>query len=151
MIQDPNMMQGPEMDDEPLNENDPGFQAILQFCMSALYENGAAKDLAKGLKAAPDPATGLFDAAYKIIDIAGERIEEPMDEELLPLLAIVILQEIAEIGEAAGIQYKGSDMAMALRKMIVQFLEEAGLDPTELNAAMDQVDTSVFDQAEALE
>lgn len=146
MMQNPNMMQESEMDDAPLNEDDPTFQAILQFSMSALYENGAAKDLANGLKSAPDPATGLADAAYKIIEIAGSRVEGEMDEELLPLLAIVILQEIVEIGESAGIQYKGSDMALALRKMILQFLEESGLDASQLSAAMDQVDTSVFDQ-----
>lgn len=134
-------------DNQPLNEEDPVFLDYLRFCMTALYEKGAAKGVAQTLKSASDPATGLADTAYNILNIAGDKVDGELDEELLPLLAITLLQEVAEIGESAGVQYQGEELADALKMMILRFLQESGYDASQLESAMSQVDKSVFNQA----
>ena len=136
-------------DDEPLDDGHPVFVAALDFAMKALYESGAARGVADSLESAPSPSQGLSDVSYQIIEIVGERIGEELPEELLPLLAIAIMQEVAEIGEAAGVAYQPSDLAEAFKAMILRFLREQGLDSSELEAAMAQVDPSVFNSAGA--
>ena len=145
--QDP-AMQDPMMDDgEELNEDDPAFQAALQFAMQALYENGAARDVAAGLQSAPDPVSGLADTAYEMVSVVDERTEGQVPDELIVLLAVAILQEVAEIGEAAGVDVSPNNVAEAFKQMLLRFLGEQGLNTTELEQAMAQVDPSVFQQA----
>jgi hypothetical protein len=152
--QDPAMMQqSAEMEDEDpnaegeLNENDPGFRAALEFSMKALYEDGAAQGVAEALTSAPDPVQGLADTAYEIVSISTERVEQEIDPETLPLLAILVLTELGDIGEAAGVAYEPAQIAEALKQMILRFLQEQGADTSELQAAMDQVDPSAFNAA----
>jgi hypothetical protein len=157
MAQDPNMMQDPAMmedpmaagmdDDEPLNEDDPAFQAALQLAMQALYENGAARDVAQSLRSAQDPVQGLADTAYEMVSVVDERTEGQVPDELLILLSITILQEVAEIGEAAGVDTSPTTLAEAFKQMLLRFLGEQGMDTTQLQQAMDQVDPAVFQQA----
>ena len=157
MMQDPmaaeagmgDMMTG-EMepgDDEPLNEDDPIFQSALQLAMQALYENGAARDVAESLKSAPDPVMGMADTAYEISSVVNERVDNEVPDELLPLLAITILQEVAEIGEAAGVDTSPNNVAEAFKQMLLRFLGEQGLDTSQLEQAMADVDPAVFEQA----
>jgi hypothetical protein len=136
-----------EGDDEPLNEDDPVFQSALQFAMQALYESGAAKDVAQSLKSAPDPVMGMADTAYEITSVVGERVDGELPEELLPLLAMTVLQEVAEIGEAAGVDTSPTNVAEAFKQMLLRFLGEQGMDTTQLEQAMAEVDPAVFEQA----
>ena len=57
-----------------------------------------------------------------------------------------ILQEVADIAEAAGIQLKGSEIATAMKQMILRYVGEQGMDTTQLSAAMDDVDPAEFDR-----
>jgi hypothetical protein len=70
---------------------------------------------------------------------------------LLALLATNILEEVASIAEAAKIPVKPSDLAMALKQMILRFLGEQGVDTTQLQQAMDQVDPEEFNRMAAQE
>lgn len=148
------MMPGEMMeadDDEPLNEDDPAFQSALQLAMQALYQNEAARDVAQGLRSAQDPVQGLADTAYEIVSVVDERTEGAVPDELIVLLSITILQEVAEIGEAAGIDTSPTVLAEAFKQMLLRFLGEQGLDTTQLQQAMDEVDPSVFQQSEEAE
>lgn len=143
--------QGAPMSGEPQGQdedpnNNPAYVGALRFAMQALYENGAAEGVAKSLRMARDPAEGLANTAYEIMGIVEERTDGAVPDELLVLLATRILEEVADIAEAAGIEVRGSTVAMALKQMILRYLGEQGMDTTQLAQAMDQVDPSEFDR-----
>ena len=135
----------------PDPDSDPGYQQAMAFSMEALYGQEAAKNVAKSLKTGGDPSEALANTAYEIVSIVDERTEGAIPDELLVLFASNILEEVAEIGEAAGMQYRPSDVALALKQMILRFLGEQGVDTTQLQQAMDQVDPEEFNRLEAEE
>ena len=148
----PGMQAAPEMQGEPeKDESDPGYQAALEFAMKALYSDKAAKDIAKALRTAQDPVDALSTISYEIMSIVDERTQGAVPDELLALLATNILEEVASIAEAAKIPVKPSDLAMALKQMILRFLGEQGVDTTQLQQAMDQVDPEEFNRMAAQE
>lgn len=130
----------------PDPDTDPNYIAALKFAMQALYQNDAAQGVAKSLRNAQDPVEGLANAAYDITSIVEERTQGAVPDELFALLATKILQEVADIGEAAGMNYKPSDIALALKQMILRYLGEQGMDTTQLQQAMDQVDPEEFNR-----
>ena len=148
----PGMQAAPEMQGEPeKDESDPGYQAALEFAMKALYSDKAAKDIAKALRTAQDPVDALSTISYEIMSIVDERTQGAVPDELLALLATNILEEVASIAEAANIPVKPSDLALALKQMILRFLGEQGVDTTQLQQAMDQVDPEEFNRMAAQE
>ena len=140
------MMEEPESD-EPLDEENPGFKAALKIVLQGLYEAGAAEDVLAAINSAPDRVEGLASTTYEMIAVATENSEPEIDAEYLPLLGITVLGEIAEIAEAGGNPFKASELAQALKQMVLRMLQEAGADTAELQAAMEQVDPSAFDAA----
>lgn len=138
-------------DEGPDPDADPGYQQAMAFSMEALYGKEAAKNVAKSLKTGRDPVESLANTAYEIVSVVDERTEGAIPDELLVLFASKILEEVAEIGEAAGVQYKPSDVALALKQMILRFLGEQGVDTSQLQQAMDQVDPEEFNRAGAEE
>jgi hypothetical protein len=129
------------------DENNPVFQQALTLAYEALYKGEAAKDVAKTLKAAPDAAAGMADVAYNITSIVDERTDGGVPDELIALLGMRILEEVGEIADAAGLDPQPEDVAGAFKDMILRFLGEQGMDTTQLQQAMDQVDPAVFRQA----
>lgn len=132
--------------DEVDPDSDPNYVMALKFAMQALYENGAAENVAKSLRGSRDPVEGLADTAYEITSIVEERTNGAVPDELFALLATRILQEVADIAQAAGIQLRPADIALALKQMILRYLGEQGVDTSQLQQAMDQVDPSEFDR-----
>ena len=133
-------------DDGP-DESNPSFQAAMEMAMEALYGKGAANDVATQLKAAPDIVEGMANVAYEISSVVDERTDGEVPDELIVLLGMNILQEVADIAEAAGVAPKPRDVAESFKQMLLRFLGEQGLDTTQLQQAMDQVDPAMFDQA----
>lgn len=143
------MAGAPEMEDAeggPDPDSDPNYRTALKFAMQALYENGAAEGVAKSLSSARDPVEGLANTAYDITGIVEERTDGAVPDELFALLATNILEEVADIGEAAGVDYKPADIALALKQMILRYLGEQGMDTTQLQQAMDQVNPEEFNR-----
>ena len=122
------------------------FNTAVEFALSALYENGAAKDIVKSLKSAQDRVDGLADNAYRITEIVDERTDGQVPDEEIAFLGAEILEEVVDIGEAAGLKYTPQEIAAAFKQMILRFLQEQGADTRQLETAMDQVDPSVFDK-----
>lgn len=142
---DPSM--GMEEDSGEFDDENPAFLQALKYAMDALYENDAASSVATALETAQDRVGGLADTTYEIIAVVDERTNGDVPDELLVLLGTKILEEVVDIGDAAGIGYKPAEVAEAFKIMILRFVQENGGDITELQAAMDQVDPAVFDQA----
>ena len=138
---------GQQAGQEPDPETDPGYQQAVQFAMQALYESKAAKQVAQSMRAQQDPVEALANTAYEIISIVDDRTNGAVPDELLAAFAAFVLEEVAQIGEAAGLQIKPADVALALKQMILRFLGEQGVDTTQLQQAMDQVDPEEFNQA----
>lgn len=148
----PAMQAAPGMQGKPeKDESDPNYQAALEFAMKALYSEKAAKDIAKALRTSKDPSEALGTIAYEIMSIIDERTQGAVPDELLALLATKILEEVASIAEAANIPVKPSDLALALKQMILRFLGEQGVDTTQLQQAMDQVNPEEFNRMAAQE
>jgi hypothetical protein len=137
----------PEDDKDP--EDDPGYTQAMSFAMEALYKNKAATQVADGLKMANNKVDAMANTAYEIISIVDERTDGAVPDELLALFASRVLEEVATIADAAGIEVKPSDVALALKQMILRFLGEQGVDTTQLQQAMDQVDPEEFNRAAA--
>lgn len=144
MPQDP--MMSMEDDGQPLDDGHPAFVAATNMMEEVLYANGAAEQIAEALRTAPTPMDGLFDTAYQMVEILDEKTNGEIPDELLGLLAMVVLNEVAEIGINAGVQYSGADVAEAFKRMALRFVAEQGYDTTELEQAMGQVDPHEFDQ-----
>lgn len=125
---------------------DPNYSAALKFAMQALYSNGAAEGIADSLRKAEDLVQALAFTTYEIVSITDERTEGAIPDELLVLFATKILEEVADIAEAAQIQVRPSDVALALKQMILRYLGEQGVDATQLQQAMDQVDPEEFNR-----
>jgi hypothetical protein len=140
----PEMEEAQEQEGAP--EDDPGFTQAMAFAMEALYKRKAAKDIAKTLRDSESPVDALADTAYNIVSIVDERTEGAVSDDLLALFASRILEEVVEIAQAAGVEVKPSDTALALKQMILRFLGEQGVDTTQLEQAMDQVNPEEFNR-----
>jgi hypothetical protein len=133
------------------NENDPTFQQALEFAMTALYKAGAAKGVAKSLRANKDRVEALANVAYEVTSVVDERTEGRVPDELLVLLASRILEEVVDIAQAANIQVAPSEIGEAMKQMILRFLGEQGVDTSQLQAAMDKVNPEDFNRVAAQE
>lgn len=129
---------------EEAASDDPNYIQALAFAMDVLYEKEAAKNVAKSLRGAQDPVETLANTAYEITAIVDERTEGRVPDEYFALLATKILEEVADIAEAAGVQIRPADVALALKQMILRYLGEQGVDTTQLQQAMDQVNPEEF-------
>jgi len=132
------------------DENNPAFMAAVKLAMQALYEDGAAKDVAKQIRAAQDPVQGMADIAYEMTSVIDEKTEGQVPDELIMMLAIKVLTEIGDIAEAAGIKVTAPEIAGAFKTMLLRFLGENGMDTTQLQQAMDQVDPKVFEESQGV-
>ena len=128
-------------------EKNPVFQQALTFAYEALYAKEAAKDVAQQLKSAQSLADGMADVAYNITSVIDEKTQGQVPDELLVPLGMALLQEVAEVADAAGLSPSPEDVAGAFKTMILRYLGEQGVDTTQLQQAMDQVNPAVFRQA----
>jgi len=130
------------------DENNPAFVAATKLAMEALYQKGAAQDVAKQIRATQDPVQGMADIAYEMTSVIDERTQGEVPDELMMLLAIKVLTEVGDIAEAAGIQVTAAEISGAFKTMLLRFLGENGMDTTQLDQAMSQIDPKVFEESQ---
>lgn len=134
---------------EEVDERNPEFISAMKFALKVLYQSGAAEDIAKQLRASKDKQEGLANVAYEITTVVDERTDGKVPRELIGLLAMAILNEIVDIAEAAKMDIQPQDAAGAFKDMLLRYLGENGVDTSQLQQGMDQIDPSVFTQAAA--
>ncbi len=139
--------EGAEGESEEPDENNPAFKSAVEYAMQVLYEQQAAKDVSQSLKSAPSVAEGMSNVAYDITSIVDDKTQGAVPDELLVLLGMKILEEVADIAEASGLKPSTQDVATAFKDMLLRFLKENGMDTTQLQQAMDQVDPKAFEQS----
>lgn len=130
---------GPEQQPEG-GGNEEAYNTAVTLARSALYGSGGGEAVAKALQGARDVSKALADTAYEMISIVDERTDGQVPDEMLVSLATEILSEVVEIGQAAGVDIKGADIARAMQSMLLRYVSEQGLDPRELQQAMGQID-----------
>jgi hypothetical protein len=130
--------------DQGADESNPEFVKAFKLAMQALYADKAAKDVAKQMSHEPDKVHALADIAYEITSVVDERTNGKVPRELIALLAMAILNEVVSIAEAANVDVQPADAAGAFKQMLLRFLGEQGVDTTQLQQSMDQIDPAVF-------
>jgi hypothetical protein len=140
----PEMEMGAAPDETEVDENDPTFQQALALAMESLYSNEAAMDVSQQLKSAQNLQDALANVSYDITVVIDERTNSDVPDELLVPLAMKVLEEVVEIAEASGLSPTPQDVALAFKQMILRFLQEQGVDTSQLDQAMNEVDPSVF-------
>jgi hypothetical protein len=103
--------------------------------------------VAKQLRSGTDKVESLANIAYEITSIVDEKTNGEVPRELIALLAMAILNEIIDIAEAAKMGVTPADAAGAFKQMLLRYLGENGVDTTQLQQSMDQVDPKVFEGA----
>lgn len=136
-----------EMEGDEADESDPKFQEALALAMESLYSNEAAMDVSQQLKSAGNLTDALAAVAYDMTAVIDERTNGEVPDELLVPLAMKVLEEVVEIAQASGLDPQPEDVALAFKQMILRFLQEQGVDTSQLDEAMNAVDPSVFRQA----
>jgi len=61
-------------------------------------------------------------------------------------LAMAILKEVIDIGQAAKMNITPQDAASAFKNMLLRYLGENGVDTSQLQQGMDKIDPSIFSQ-----
>ena len=128
------------------NEDNPYFIQAMKYALQVLYEKGAAKDVAEQVRAGKDKVESMANIAYEITSTVDERTEGKVPREMIGLLAMAILKEVTDIASAAKVDMSPVDAANAFKMMLLRYLGENGVDTSQLQQAMDQVDPSVFTQ-----
>jgi hypothetical protein len=128
------------------NEDNPYFVQAMKYALQVLYEQGAAKDVAEQIRAGQDKVEAMANVAYEITTTVDERTDGKVPRELIALLAMAILKEVIDIAKAAKVDSSPLDAANAFKTMLLRYLGENGVDTSQLQQAMDQVDPSVFTQ-----
>ena len=129
-----------------VDENNPAFVQALKFAMSVLYEQDAADDVAKQLKAGQDKVETLSNIAYDLTTTVDEKTEGQVPDELIALLSMAILKEVIDIAEALKMGITPKDAADAFKQMLLRYLGENGVDTSQLQQSMDKIDPKVFEQ-----
>jgi hypothetical protein len=127
-------------------ENNPYFVQAMKYALQVLYEKGAAKDVAEQVRAGQDKVESMANIAYEITSTVDERTDGKVPREMIGLLAMAILKEVTDIAGAAKVNLSPVDAANAFKMMLLRYLGENGVDTSQLQQAMDQVDPSVFTQ-----
>lgn len=131
--------QNPAPPDAQPGQGGDAYEQGMAIVRKALYGAEAARDVAKAMKTAQDPASGLAETAYEMVTIADEATQGEIPDERLIEFASEVLGEVADIASAAGIEVKGAVIASAVQMMLVRYVTEQGLDPTQLQQAMAQI------------
>jgi len=132
---------------EAPDENNPAFVQALKFAMSVLYEQDAADDVAKQLSSGQDKVDALSNIAYDLTTAVDEKTQGQVPRELIALLGMAILKEVVDIAEAMKLGVTPKDAADAFKQMLLRYLGENGVDTSQLQQSMDQIDPKVFEGA----
>lgn len=129
----------PRQAEQPAGDEHPAFQTAVKMARQALYRSGGAEDVARAIGQAKDPVEALATTAYEMVTVVDDRTQGQVPDELMVSLAAEILGEVADIASAAGVKIGGAEIAGAMQQMLLRYVTEQGMDPSQLQAAMQQV------------
>lgn len=127
--------------DQPAGQDGipPIFNTAVKLARQALYRSGAAENVAKAISGSRNPVEALANTAYEMVTVVDDRTQGQVPDELMVSLAAEVLGEVADIASAAGVKVGGAEIAGAMQQMLLRYVTEQGMDPSQLQAAMQQV------------
>jgi hypothetical protein len=137
-----NQVAGLDESPEISQDSDPAYQAAIDMAHEVMYKNGAAEDIATSLQTAPDLTEVLANTAYDIVSALDDNTEGAIPDELMASLALEILTEVADIGEAAGVAVNSAAVGEAVKQMMLRYVTENGGDSSSLRQSFGQIDTA---------
>lgn len=129
----------PPADQAAPDQGGDAYQQGMDIVQKSLYGAEAAREVAKAMQAAQDPAEGLANTAYEMVTIADEATQGAIPDDRVIEFASEVLGEVVDIAQAAGVEVKGAVIAKAVQLMLVRYVTEQGMDPSQLQQAMAQV------------
>jgi hypothetical protein len=134
MMEDPTLpedeaMEGEGMEDEGMEgEAAPPNDALRKVTLAErkiLYSQPTSDKIVKILQSAPDPVQGLASAAMLVLSAMNEAAQGKIPPEVAPQLREVLLQDLAELSDAAGIDVPEGTVEAAAQ-MMTQAVQQAG-------------------------
>ena len=122
------------------NPKDPNYLKAKELAMSKLYEEGAAQEIGKALQKAPSLLQGLVEQSLVLFSSVDEATNGSVPDNLLLLLGLDMLNEVAEIANAAGLPVDPKTIAAAVQQFILAVVEDLGGDTSQVQQAMSQLD-----------
>jgi len=107
--------------------------------LSKLYEEGAAQGIAEALKAAPSVTDGIVDQSMALADVMEQATQGSVPDELAMSFVIDIVQEVVDIGQAAGVKIGPREIADSVREVLANVIETLGGDSTAVRQEMSQL------------
>lgn len=106
--------------------------------LKVLYDEqgGAADDVVRSLQSSPDVAQTLATLSYDMTQILDERSGNLLDGEIDVVVATEVLGQIAEIGQTAGMEIRGPEIAKATQLMLQRYMEESGIEPSQASSIL---------------
>lgn len=121
-------------------EESQEFLRARELMLAKLYEEGAADGIAQALQAAPSPSQGIVDQSMAMVDAMETATQGSVPDEEVMSFVIDIVQEVVEIGQAAGAQITSRDIAEAMREVLAQVVENLGGDSSQVRQEMGGMD-----------
>lgn len=134
--------EGPEaegMDDGDFTpEQQANIDKFEAATLKVLYDEqgGAAENVVNALQSSEDLAQTLATLSYDMTQILDERSGNLLDGEIDVVVATEVLGQIAEIGQTAGMEIRGPEIAKATQLMLQRYMEENGIDPSQANSIL---------------
>lgn len=148
---DPAPQDGTQDDGGDPDPNNPAYLKAKELAMSKLYEEGAGKEIAAALQKAPSLLQGLVEQSLVLFSSVDEATNGSVPDNLLLLLGLDMLNEVAEIASSAGLPVDSKTIAAAVQKFILAVVQDLGGDTSQVEQAMSQLDPgqvgSALDQA----
>jgi hypothetical protein len=134
---------------QPEQQGSPEVDQAMDMVRAKLYDENIADGIAEALLSSDDVAAGVAQQAQMLLSVADEVSQGSVPDEDYMLFALELMSEVIEIAQAAGIEVRGRDIGVAMRTFITGVVESVGGDPSQLSAAMEQV--NVDEMGEALD
>lgn len=136
--------QGMEQD-TPI-EQDQAYQEGTKFVNDELYGGQTGDDIARAIEGNKNPEDILAFLTLQLVVKADEVTGGNMAEENYIPFAADVLEEVAEVAEAAGVEVDEVMIGNIFKKMIINWLKDNGVDTTQIEQSMSQISDEDYKQ-----
>lgn len=133
--------QAPAMEQgEDGEETNPAYVKAKELMLSKLYEDGAADQIAQAMGSAPDPVRGVIDQTMAMLDAMEQATQGSVPDELVMTFVIEVIGEMVEIAQAAKLPIGNTEVAVIVREVLANVVDNLGGDSTAIREEMAQID-----------
>lgn len=124
-------------------QSDPALAKSMQYVGERLYSEEIGAEIAAAFDSSPtDNPDAIALIAYKLTQKADEASDGQVAEEDLSILAMLTLNEVLTVAEAAGMPIDPETGAKAMKRMVVMFAADNGIPLEQIQESFSQVNES---------